>query len=194
MFERFAETTRASVMTAAEEARDLRSPSLDVEHLLLGVVRHADDDLRELLTERGLEAEEIRKVLYRRSSGNPLGEEDAAALRSIGIDLDVVRESLTATFGEDALDRVPAGREPEGRWARLAGRPGFRTPVAKDAKKALELSIRETLLRHSNRIEAGHLLLGVLRAANPATIELLGGTAESRQLRQAVEDLLDRTV
>ncbi|MQY30233.1 Clp protease N-terminal domain-containing protein [Nocardia aurantia] len=193
MFERFAETTRASVMTAAEQARELRSPSLDVEHLLLGVVRNADDGLREVLTEHGLEAEEIRKALYRRSSGNPLGEEDAAALRSIGIDLDAVRESLTATFGEDALDRVPA-REPDGRWGWLSGRPGFRTPVARDAKKALELSIRETLLRHSNRIEAGHLLLGVLRAANSATIELLGGTAESRQLRQAVEDLLDRTV
>ncbi|MCX4099289.1 Clp protease N-terminal domain-containing protein [Nocardia sp. alder85J] len=193
MFERFAETTRAAVTSAAEQARELRSPTLDVEHLLLGVAINADDRLREVLTERGITAEGIRKALYRSSTGNPLGEEDAAALRSIGIDLDAVRESLAAGFGANALDRAPA-QESDAWWGRVSARLNLGTKVARDAKKALELSIRETLLRHSNRIEAGHLLLGVLRAANPATTELLGGTTESRQLRQAVEDLLDRTV
>ena len=34
----------------------------------------------------------------------PLGEDDAAALRSLGIDLDAIRDAVERQFGEGALD------------------------------------------------------------------------------------------
>ena len=38
MFERFTKSTRAAVIEAQQQARDLHSPIIDVEHILLGVL------------------------------------------------------------------------------------------------------------------------------------------------------------
>ncbi|WP_280382350.1 Clp protease N-terminal domain-containing protein [Nocardia wallacei] len=200
MFERFDKAAKFAVVGAQEEARELRSPSIDVEHVLLGLAASPDEALRKVLSANGLTAEGIRDALYDRKSDAdkvtdaPLGEEDAAALRSIGIDLDAVRESLQATFGEDALDRaVPAEEQPRRGRFRLGGSMKFgHIPFTSEAKKVLELSLREAISRGDDRIEAGHVLLGVLRAPNRTTRELLGGADAMAGLRRAVHDLLDR--
>ncbi|MGV9675408.1 Clp protease N-terminal domain-containing protein [Nocardia sp. NPDC003482] len=192
MFERFSKAARYAVVIAQEEARQLRSERIDVEHLLLGVAVSPDKALRKTLADNGVTGERIRAALSARRIGEPLGEEDAAALRSIGIDLDRVRESLEATFGEDALERAVPGEE--SRWGRLSlrgGRNFGHIPFTRDAKKALELSLRETLARGDDRIEAAHVLLGILRAPNPATRDLLGGDSGVRALRDATHGLLD---
>ncbi|MBB5914439.1 ATP-dependent Clp protease ATP-binding subunit ClpA [Nocardia transvalensis] len=201
MFERFSKAARYAVVVAQEEARELRSPHIDIEHLLLGLAACPDAGLRKVLSENGLTAEGIRESLGRGLSedaaepiGEPLGEEDAAALRSIGIDLDAVRESLEATFGSDALDRaVPPEDEPKrGRFRRRGGMTFGHIPFTKQAKKALELSLREALSRGDDRIEAAHVLLGVLRAPNDPVRDLAGGDDGVRRLRENVHDLLDR--
>ena len=192
MFERFAKAARYAIVVAQEEARELLSPEIGVEHVLLGVAASPDDSVRKVLEDNGVTAADIRKSLMRGWSDRPLGDEDAAALRSIGIDLDAVRESLEATFGADALERAATPEKPRGRFGFGGGMTFGHIPFSKDAKKTLELSLREAVSRRDDRIEAAHVLLGILRGANGPTRDLLGGDEGITVLRQAVHDLLDR--
>ena len=98
----------------------------------------------------------------------------------MGIDLEAVRASADAVFGEDALDR--AGRAP------VKGH----IPFTADAKKALELALREAVRLRTNRIDGAMLLLGTLRGTgSPAERTLSRALAEvgssPSALRLAVE-------
>ncbi|NUP28698.1 MAG: Clp protease [Nocardia sp.] len=192
MFERFARNARMAVVAAQEQARELHSPEIRVEHLLLGLLEQGGPQLQLLLERSGLTLDSAHGSLGAVSGDEPLGPGDAEALRSIGIDLDAVRESLEAGFGADALDRaVPSdgSRAPRGR--RRGGRFGH-IPFTPGAKKVLELSLREALARKDKSIETGHVLLGILRAPGPVATELLGGTAGIARLRGEVHTLLDK--
>ncbi|WP_067896530.1 Clp protease N-terminal domain-containing protein [Nocardia vaccinii] len=194
MFEKFGKAARYAVVMAQEEARMLRAPNIDVEHLLLGLAAGPDDGIRKVLAGGGITAATIRESLSGKRSAEPLGEDDAAALRSIGIDLDAVRESLEATFGADALDRAAVPEKPRGRFG-FGGNGGTNfghIPFTKQGKKVIELSLREAIARGDNRIEAAHILLGVLRAPTARTVELLGGDQGVEAVRRAVHDLLGR--
>lgn len=193
MFERFAKAPRYAIVVAQEEARELRSPSIEVEHVLLGLLMSPDPLLRKVFDDNDVDAASVRHKLTVAHPEKPLGEEDAAALKAIGIDLDAVRDSVQATFGEDVFDEpAPSAGKGRGRF-RLGGSMSFgHIPFSGDAKKSLELALREALSRGDDRIEAGHVLLGVLRAANPATGALLGGEDGMAQLRTAVHEMLDR--
>jgi ATP-dependent Clp protease ATP-binding subunit ClpA len=193
MFERFSKTARAAVIAASEEARASSSPRVDVEHILLGVLATADRDLAALLDDCGLTEDGVREDLAPGQRAQPLGDEDAEALRSIGIDLDAVRESLAANFGEDALDRAaPGGNEadePRGFLGRLfAGHIPF-TPAS---KKLLELSLREALAHKDDHIGSAHILLGILRAPNDTTRAIIESHIPPADLRRRVIELLDR--
>jgi hypothetical protein len=193
MFERFSKPARYAIVVAQEQAREFRSPTIGTEHLLLGITLCTGTDLRKILAGNGILAEKIQAALGDRRSEEPLGEEDAAALRSIGIDLDSVRETLEATFGEDALERAIPADAPSRRRFPLGGSLNFgHIPFTHGAKKALELSLREAISRGDDRIEAGHVLLGIMRAANPPTQTLLGGEEGIQVLREAVHKLLDQ--
>lgn len=189
MFERFSRSARLAVVVAQEEARELRSPRIDVEHLLLGLLAQSEQGVPALLAEQaGLTRASVRQALVDEGASAPLGADDAEALRSIGIDLDAVRESLEASFGADALDRAqpPQRRGLFGRdWT--AGH----IPFTREAKKVLELSLREALARKDKSIESGHMLLAVLRAPNQATVRLFGDAEKVEALRPRVHELLD---
>ncbi|MGO4615203.1 Clp protease N-terminal domain-containing protein [Nocardia sp. 2YAB30] len=194
MFERFSRSARTAIVIAQEDARELCSPNIEVEHVLLGLLSHGDSELKALLAEAGLTHEGVLSMLADNSKGEeqPLGAEDAEALRSIGIDLDAVRESLEANFGEDALDRaVPEPRRGPLGWRRGSGNVGH-IPFTKEAKKVLELALREALGRKDKTIESGHVLLGILRAPNQTTLRLFGGSGQIHDLRPKVHALLDR--
>lgn len=189
MFEKFARNARAAVVAAQEQARELRSPEIRVEHLLLGLLEEGEPQLQSLLERHGLTLQSARHFLGTARTDEPLGPGDAEALRSIGIDLDAVRENLEASFGADALDRAVPTDESRGR------RRGMRfghIPFTSDAKKALELSLREALARKDGSIESGHVLLGILRASGPVTTELLGGTEVITRLRGEIHTFLDK--
>src|SRR5258708_7459421 len=85
---------------------------------------------------RGLPA--LRRLL---SAEAPEGE----GLAAIGISLHEVRETIEEAFGPDALN--------------CDGRLPFRA----DAKRALELALRETVELRQRRIGTTELLLGLLR-------------------------------
>lgn len=186
MFEKFTKSARSTVVAAQEYARDLRSPEIRVEHLLLGLLSEAEPSLRTLLERNGITHDTALNDLTTAARTELLGAEDAEALRSIGIDLDAVRKSLEENFGADALDRATPPEESRGRL-----RFGH-IPFSRNAKKALELSLREAVARKDTTIEAGHILLAILRAPDPATVQLLGGADTFTGLREQIHTHLDR--
>ncbi|MBD0674073.1 Clp protease N-terminal domain-containing protein [Streptomyces sp. CBMA156] len=158
MFERFTDAARQVVVTARQEARELRHERIGTEHLLLAILGLPQEPAAAVLIGAGLDREAALRVVRSR-----LGDGDRAqALASIGVDLEAVREAVESVFGEGALDAPP--EEPKRRgWFRSGGAKSGAVPFTAGARKALELSLRESLRLKSGEIAVGHLLLGVLR-------------------------------
>ncbi|HEX2285225.1 MAG TPA: Clp protease N-terminal domain-containing protein [Mycobacterium sp.] len=186
MFERFSRNARVAVVLAQEEARELDSEEIRPEHLLVGVLKSAGRDLSSLLAGYGLTAEAIRgRLESEESSDDETFDDDAEALRSIGIDLRAVRDSVARTFGADAWD---SALRKSGRRRRRRGH----IPFTKPAKKVLELSLREALAHKDNVIGCEHILLGILRGGDAFTIGLITEHVDVPQLRGDITDLLDK--
>ncbi|MDA3639524.1 Clp protease N-terminal domain-containing protein [Mycobacterium xenopi] len=186
VFERFSRNARVAVVLAHEEARELGCHEIGAEHLLLGVVQAADHDLSALLDGYGLTADVIRARLAEKSTApDESFQEDAEALRAIGIDLDAVRDAVARTFGRDAFAHaLPRS----GRRRRPRGHTRFTRP----AKKALELALREALAHNDNVISCEHMLLGILRGGDKTAIGLITEHVYTAQLRAAIIALLDK--
>ncbi|GAB7180695.1 Clp protease N-terminal domain-containing protein [Kitasatospora sp. Ki12] len=189
MFERFTERARRVVTGAQQEARELRHGYIGTEHLLLAILGVPEDPAAAVLVEAGLDHETARRAVRRLVGPG----DDAAALAAIGVDLDAVREAVESAFGEGALDVRPE-EEPKRRgWLRSGGSSVGRSPFTARAKKALELSLRESLRLKSGEIGVGHLLLGVLREGEgegPAVRVLLDHGLDPGAVRRAVERTL----
>jgi ATP-dependent Clp protease ATP-binding subunit ClpA len=99
-----------------------------------------------------------------------LDDDDAEALAAIGIDLDeVVRR----------IDR------------HLGGRPSRRPRFSREAKKVLELALREALAMRHNYIGTEHLLLGLARCEDRVVADTLTACGlELPRLRAAVLEAL----
>ena len=182
MFEKFTKEARAAVVLAQQEARDADVGEIRPEHLLVGVVQSAGRDLAAVLSEAGLTADALRVRLS--SAGDDDVDEDAAALRAIGIDLDAVRDAVERGFGPDAFDDAVRS---SGRRQRRRGHLPFTRP----AKKVLELALREALAHKSREIRVEHVLLAILRGDDTATVELVTDFVDAAHLRVAVAALLD---
>jgi ATP-dependent Clp protease ATP-binding subunit ClpA len=105
-------------------------------------------------------------------------DQDADALRSVGIDLDEVRRTVEQTFGSGALERgaTTGGRSWTGH-----------VPLTPGSKKALELALREAIHLGHRSIGTEHLLLGLVRddACSAARILAARG-ADRERVRAAV--------
>lgn len=189
VFERFTREARIAVVSAQEEARELVAREMNSQHLLLGVVQAAGDELSAVLGNYGLTADVIRARLAesRAATGDPFDpfDEDADALRAIGIDLRAVRDSVARTFGGNAFDQA---LRRSGRRRRRRGH----IPFTHEAKKALELAGREALALRDAEIGCEHLLLGILRGGDKPSIGLITEHVYSAQLRAAIKALLER--
>ncbi len=176
MFERFTADARDVVMRAQAVARESGTRSIDGRHLLLGLAE-TEGPAADALASVGIDPVGLARDLRAELQSGGL---DAEALASVGIDLAAVRASADAVFGKDALDR--AGRSPS----------KGHIPFTADAKKALELALREAVRLHTNRIDGAMLLLGTLRdTGSPAARTLGRALAEAGSspsaLRLAVE-------
>jgi ATP-dependent Clp protease ATP-binding subunit ClpA len=156
MFQRFTREARTVVVTAHEEARAMRDGHIRAVHLVLAAARHDEGVAGGVLRRLGLDAAALRSAVE--------GGGDAAALASLGIDLDEVRRRVEAAFGEGALD--------EPRASVRRGRGGG-MPFSPEAKKALEGSLREALALGDNSIRAEHVLLGAVLSGEPALEDAL---------------------
>ncbi|MFN8192904.1 MAG: Clp protease N-terminal domain-containing protein [Nocardioidaceae bacterium] len=142
MFERFSTEARQTVIRASARTR-ARGGDLVTSTDLLQALAEPGSPVAAVLSGHGLGPETL-----------PAREGDAEALRSIGIDLDAIREAVEASFGAGAMDRPASGQGRDPRFAR-------------GAKKALELSLRETIRLRTRSIRSAALALGVLRADDP---------------------------
>lgn len=171
MFERFTKEARAAVVGAERVARDTGSRSIDTRHVLVALMENPGPVYRSL-REAGTDVESLAaKARADLRSGGLDGD----ALAGLGIDLDAVRRQADAVFGPGALER--AGRTPRGH-----------IPFTPDAKKALELALREAIRLKQKSIHSGHLLLGILRANSPARALLLQAGVDTQALRRALEE------
>ncbi|MEA2244510.1 MAG: hypothetical protein QOD24_4066, partial [Solirubrobacteraceae bacterium] len=104
---------------------------------------------------------------------------DAAALASIGIDLDEVRRRVETAFGPGALDRGRSRR-------RGCAGDGGAMPFTKRSKRALAQSLRAAVARGDRRIGSEDILLGILEAPEGVTEEALArlGVTPERVRRQ----------
>ncbi|MFI0349488.1 Clp protease N-terminal domain-containing protein [Actinomadura sp. 9N407] len=157
MFERFTKEARAAVIQAQAEARALSHRTIGPEHVLLGLL-DGEGPAAQALRDHGVWPVGLRTAIGRRGGTGPL---DAEALRSLGIDLDAVREAAEESFGEGALD-APPGRFRKGH-----------IPFSKEAKKALELSLRHAIRLKHKEINGGHILLGILHDEDFASVLVL---------------------
>jgi ATP-dependent Clp protease ATP-binding subunit ClpA len=185
VFERFSRNARVAVALAHEEACELSDRETGSQHLLLGVLQAAGPGLSAVLNGYGLTAEVVRARLAEASTSDQAFDEDADALRAIGIDLGAVRDSVARTFGADAYEAaVPRS----GRRRRRHGH----VPFTRSAKKVLELALREALAHKDNEIRCDHILLGILRGGDKTAIGLVTEHVYSAHLRAAVLKLMDK--
>lgn len=173
MFERFTRQARAAVTDAQIVARGLHSPAIDSRHVVIALAE-ADGSAARALRSSGLAPGAIASTVRRQITADGL---DAEALASLGIDLDTVRANADATFGDGALDRATRQRGPRAH-----------IPFSRDAKKSLELALREAVRLHSKDIDENHLLLGILRdGRTPGARALSDAGADTPTLRTALE-------
>jgi len=182
MFERFTPEAKRIVVDGVELARRLRHDFLGSEHLLIALAGTGPNVATRAMVACGFDparAEEDLAAIVP-TSGDGLSDADSAALRSIGVDLDEVRRRTEASFGPGALERRRRwhGR----RRARLCG-----LPFMPEAKKALELALREAIRLDQRSIGPEHVLLGLLRLDAASTHLIRAQEIDPRRLRSEVE-------
>jgi ATP-dependent Clp protease ATP-binding subunit ClpA len=162
VFERFTQPARAVVVLAQEHARMLGAEEVGSEHMLIGVCETRGPGAT-LLAAHGITADEVRAAAASAASRLP----DAEALAGLGIDLDEIRRHVEETFGPGALESTrAAGRRARRRaWGHLR--------FTRDAKKTLELALREAVRRGDCYVGTEHLLLGFLHPQTGAAGDLL---------------------
>ena len=173
MLERLTQAARETVVLAECDARELGSDQIGADHLLLALASASGDPVGRLLAEAGLDEQAVRSYLAGRAQAGPFDDDDAAALRTLGIDVEVV----IARLGE-----LEPGQEP-----RPTNNRRGRLRMSRGARATLQHAVHEAMTQRSRQIGTDHLLLGLLRSGDPDVAELLttAGTDPDR-LRLAV--------
>ncbi|TQS42328.1 Clp protease N-terminal domain-containing protein [Cryptosporangium phraense] len=189
MFERFTEDARALVLEAREQARQLHHPLIGTEHLLLAMLASDSAGAGVVLREAGLDYDRVRTDLKRQvgETGRVLTDDDAEALKSIGIDLDAVLASVDRTLGPTSWS-TPAPEEKKGLFRR-SGSSRF----APRSKKVLELALREAIHLKAGEINSEYILLGLIREGEGLGAKLIvGADVKLDDLRQATIEHLNK--
>ncbi len=166
VWDRLTPAARQVMRLAAEESGQLGHGYLGDEHVILGLLGGQAGRAPALLRRHGLDLASARAELARLSAAGltPRSRtDDARALRAVGIDVEAVRERLTAAFGAEAVGAAVwrASRRP---WWRGGGRR--RTPLCGPplfAKRALWLAACCADGQGEAAVAPEHLLSGVLR-------------------------------
>jgi ATP-dependent Clp protease ATP-binding subunit ClpA len=167
VFERFTDLARKAVVLAQEEAGRLQHVSIGPEHVLLALLRLQSGVGFAVLTEAGIDYDQVLAAVSERAepAGHP---EDApagpaGALAAIGIDLGQVRRAAEENFGPGAL-QLPL-------------------PFSPAAKRLLPLAWEAALALGHFYVGTEHLLLALI-TEDEGIIAVLGGDAA--KIRSAV--------
>jgi ATP-dependent Clp protease ATP-binding subunit ClpA len=169
MFERFTKAARRAVEDGVRIAKEAGAAEVRPDHMLSALL--ADERSTASRAIGAAAAAQVRGSLEEQRARlvDGLDQDDADALRVIGIDL------------EDVVRRMDA----------LGGRPGRRRghlPFTRSAKKALELALREAIRLGDGFIGTEHLLLGVVRGGERSVLDALWAAGLSPvDVRTAVE-------
>lgn len=180
MFERFTAAARAAVVGAQQHAHDAQHTEIGAGDLLAGVLDDVDGIPARVLVGLGVTLGEGVAA-----TEEVFDAEDAAALGSLGIDLDAVRRRAEATFGEGALDR--RGRQRPGLFGRRMGAGAV--PFSAEAKSALEQALRAAVAEGHRHLGTEHVFLGLLATDQGTALRVLrrlGVTADRATLRRLV--------
>jgi ATP-dependent Clp protease ATP-binding subunit ClpA len=196
MFERFTAAARQVVVGAQEQARTLGDDHIGTEHVLLSMLADEDGAVARLL--RPLDLETARTDVQRLTGGGmpdlsftQADDEDAAALKAIGIELEKVRAAIEESFGAGALRLPKPAPRKRGIFGKFYASGGGHIPFSPRAKKVLELSLREAIRLHQNFIAPEHLMLGMLREGEGLAARILADhDVDFRTLRAGLEDSL----
>jgi len=159
------------------EARELGHPCLAGEHIPLGLLRHGASPAAALLRDHGLDLATARAALLAIGPTLAPATDPADALRSLGIQVEQVRQHLETTFGPHAVQAAERRVRRRPWW-----RGGHRRPrplcVYLLAKRGLHLAAEHADRRGDAHIEPHHLLYGALCDAHDPP-----GTQLSRRSR-----------
>jgi Clp amino terminal domain, pathogenicity island component len=144
MYSRFDTEARIAVAQATDVARELGHSHVGPDHLLLGLLANMRGSAYAALTDHDVRLDAAREIVVTQHTdvvepddatdpaaddAGPAGlDEDRAALRAIGIDLDRVRDAVRENLGTELTDgwgsRPERGRRGRGRGERGEGRRG----------------------------------------------------------------------
>lgn len=157
----------------ALEARRLGHAYVGTEHVLLALARDADGGSAAALRRLGVTYADIRRTDCIVALWAPAI--DPAALATLGIDLDVVRERLERTFGPDALERTQAGAPSGGRVGAVCIAPRLKQSLQKAVDLAGEQPLRDE-----------DVLLGMLAVQDSLAARALGELGVSLEDAEAI--------
>jgi ATP-dependent Clp protease ATP-binding subunit ClpA len=106
MWDRLSAEARAVMGLALAESGQLGHGYVGDEHVLLGLLAEQASRASSLLRAHGLDLVSARAELQRLSAAGLMPRsraDDAAALRVVGIDVEVVRQRLVTAFGAEAV-------------------------------------------------------------------------------------------
>jgi ATP-dependent Clp protease ATP-binding subunit ClpA len=189
MTRNFTEDANAIVVQAYQDATRLGHPRLGGEHFLLALAA-ASQPAGAVLREHGVTPERVEAEIVRLSGGGLFGDLDRDALATVGVDIDAVRATTEASFGQEALTRAARAAHPKPRWfdprpAAFVGRDGDFLPLGPGSGQALQRARREAQARHGSQAAGVEdLAVGVLATSEglaPPVLSALGvsGTALS---------------
>jgi ATP-dependent Clp protease ATP-binding subunit ClpA len=173
MFERFTRAARDAVVAAQQHAREAQHAKIGATDLLAAVLDDTTGIPALVLRDLGVASADPTVV-----AEQPFDPDDAAALGSLGIDLDAVRERVEQTFGPGALDR--RRRQRPGLFGRRSG--AGHLPFDTEAKSSLEHALREALAEGHHQLGTEHLFLGLLATEQGSALRALRrlGVTEDR--------------
>jgi len=180
MFERFTQAARSVVVRAQQQARTAGHREIGAADLLMAVLEDPDQVPGRVLRQLGVPDPVATPVVE-----TTFDDADAAALGSIGIDLDAVRRRAEDAFGPGAFDR--RRRQRPGLFGRRS-EPGH-IPFNAEAKAALELALREAHSEGHRYLGAEHIFLGLLATEQRTALGMLqqlGVTEDRTELHRLV--------
>jgi len=154
MFERFTKDARRVIMASVNTAADEGAAKAGPQHLLYAVAAAENGVGARLLAGYGVTATKLQAAGASNTRRGGLTDDEVAAMRSVGVDADEVFRRIEEAFGSWAFEEPVA--EPRRRG--LVG-----GPFDPQAKKVIELSLREAIALGHKRIGSEHILLALLR-------------------------------
>jgi len=184
MTRHFNEDADAIVVQAYEHAIRVGHPCLGGEHLLLALAA-AGQPAGAVLREHGVTPERTEAEIASLSGSGLFGDLDRDALATVGVDIDAVRATTEASFGQEALARAASAVYPRPRWfdprrRAFTGRDGAFLPLGPGAGQALQRARREAQARPAAQpAGVADLALGILAVSEGLVPRVLSGLGTS---------------